>query len=464
MRIPPKHIESRLVGLLALVVAGCVNPATTACLLTADNRLDSRPLFYGTWMLTMLLALLGSRTLFRGERLPRGLSRILVVAFSAALTFYGTLLLDRLAGRLLLAPAQHLIFPANSAVRYQTPEFDVTARVNHLGFRDQEYPAGKGNKFRIVVIGDSFTFGWGVALPDTWVKQLEQMLQAADPAVEVLNLGRSGGSPETYADIAARALPVLQPDLVLVAVLQGNDLYQSIAEPGPPSLAPGFPRQHLWRIALANAYPNFLRLLRQAALVSAVKPVWQQQARVIEQGLAPEQRQRLQRLDPVVRQYFRAGSLNPDLLLDNIRDPDLYLKLEAVQHAEVKKGIRRMSFHLARLRDLASRHGAATWLVSVPNKYYLCAQTMREHRRLGLHLDTTLINHNAPDSILAAEAARLRLPLFRAAGLQQHCRDKKLYYTYDGHFTPAGNLLFAAGVYAEIKEPLRQLRRQQNRR
>lgn len=459
MRTPPASIESRLIGLLALLVALCVNPATTAYLLTADNRLDSRAVFYGSWILTMLLALLGSQTLVRGRHLARAWSRALLVAFSAILTVYLTIGADRLAGRLLLPPAQSLIFPPNAAVRYQTPEFDITACTNHLGFRDYAYPVEKKGKFRILVIGDSFTFGWGVALADTWVKQLEQKLQAEDAAVEVLNLGRSGASPETYADIATRSIPLLQPDLVLVAVLQGNDLYQSIAAPAPPPTgAPGLPRPHLLRIALANAYPNFLRLLQQTVLQSEVRPVWQQQAKAIEQSLSPGQRQRLQQMDPEVREYFRAGHLNPDLVLDHLRDPDLYLKLEQVHHPQLQKGIRRMSFYLDRTREVASRHGAATWLLAVPHKYYLCGETMREHSLLGLRLDTSLVRRNAPDSILAAQAARLHLPLLQPQSLKKHCRDKKLYYKYDGHFTPAGNRLFAQAVFAAIQQPLQQLR------
>jgi hypothetical protein len=117
-----------------------------------------------------------------------------------------------------------------------------------------------------------------------------------------------------------------------------------------------------------------------------------------------------------------------------------------------------MSFYLERTRELASRHGAAIWLVAVPNKYYLCQETMREHHKLGLRLDTALVHHNAPDSILAAEAARLHLPLVQPESLRKHCRDKKLYYTYDGHFTPVGNQLFAEAVFAAIQQPLRALR------
>ena len=78
----------------------------------------------------------------------------------------------------------------------------------------------------MLAIGDSFTFGWGVSLEESWPKVLEATLRQAGVAVEVANLGFPGGSPVDYANIATRAVPALQPDLVLVAVLQGDDLGQ----------------------------------------------------------------------------------------------------------------------------------------------------------------------------------------------------------------------------------------------
>ena len=55
-------------------------------------------------------------------------------------------------------------------------------RINAAGFReDMEYPLPKTEEaFRIMAIGDSFTFGMGVDLENTYSKQLERLLQKED--------------------------------------------------------------------------------------------------------------------------------------------------------------------------------------------------------------------------------------------------------------------------------------------
>lgn len=62
--------------------------------------------------------------------------------------------------------------------------------INSAGFRDYEYSQEKPDTvFRILMLGDSFTFGWGVGLNNTVPKKLEQLLNTGDLRVEVLNFG-----------------------------------------------------------------------------------------------------------------------------------------------------------------------------------------------------------------------------------------------------------------------------------
>lgn len=68
--------------------------------------------------------------------------------------------------------------------------------INSLGLRDRadltwEKPAGQR---RVVCIGDSFTFGWGVAEPLTWVRLVEGTLnkQAGTDDVRLVNCGAVG--------------------------------------------------------------------------------------------------------------------------------------------------------------------------------------------------------------------------------------------------------------------------------
>lgn len=64
--------------------------------------------------------------------------------------------------------------------------------INSRGLRDREYPYEKpASTYRILMLGDSITFGWGVALDDTVSKRLERMLNAAGGGrrFEVINTG-----------------------------------------------------------------------------------------------------------------------------------------------------------------------------------------------------------------------------------------------------------------------------------
>jgi lysophospholipase L1-like esterase len=77
----------------------------------------------------------------------------------------------------------------------------VANSINSKGFRDREFPTERlGNIYRIAVLGDSVTYGLGLELNDTFAKQLERKLNAAEQArysenpvqYEVLNFGVNG--------------------------------------------------------------------------------------------------------------------------------------------------------------------------------------------------------------------------------------------------------------------------------
>ena len=92
--------------------------------------------------------------------------------------------------------------------------------INSLGFRDEEFPEEKPEGvFRILVLGDSMTFGPAVSLERTYPKLLEQLLNesaAAGSHYQVINAGTSGYN--TLQELATwrGAGVVLEPDLVIV--------------------------------------------------------------------------------------------------------------------------------------------------------------------------------------------------------------------------------------------------------
>src|SRR5690606_33430903 len=68
----------------------------------------------------------------------------------------------------------------------------VPVDINSAGYRDREHPIDKQpGSVRIMMIGDSLTFGWGVKVEDTVAKKLETRLggRSDTPAIEVINAG-----------------------------------------------------------------------------------------------------------------------------------------------------------------------------------------------------------------------------------------------------------------------------------
>lgn len=62
--------------------------------------------------------------------------------------------------------------------------------ISSQGLRDREFDSTPApGRTRILMLGDSLAFGWGVPVDKTYSKRLEQMLRAADHDVEVINTG-----------------------------------------------------------------------------------------------------------------------------------------------------------------------------------------------------------------------------------------------------------------------------------
>ena len=65
---------------------------------------------------------------------------------------------------------------------------DVRVETNSDGLRDREYPVERSDKYRIIFLGDSLTFGWGAEREDTFEYLLEERLSQTHNA-EILNFG-----------------------------------------------------------------------------------------------------------------------------------------------------------------------------------------------------------------------------------------------------------------------------------
>ncbi len=108
-------------------------------------------------------------------------------------------------------------------------EFSHRVDTNALGLRGAEPRPRQANTFRIVCLGDSFTWGFGVRTSETFAARLESILTEKYPAldVQVLNAGVPGyGTADQLHFLESRS-EILDPDLVLVQFLPETDFMEN---------------------------------------------------------------------------------------------------------------------------------------------------------------------------------------------------------------------------------------------
>jgi lysophospholipase L1-like esterase len=96
----------------------------------------------------------------------------------------------------------------------------MQVRTNSLGMRGGEPAPEDPSLFRIVVLGDSFTFGFGVAEEESYPVVLERILNGSPAArqrrYEVLNLGVVGYNTRDEARVLERRALPLDPRAVII--------------------------------------------------------------------------------------------------------------------------------------------------------------------------------------------------------------------------------------------------------
>jgi len=166
-----------------------------------------------------------------------------------------------------LVPGATFTFQREAAIRHGlSPDYldtweHITYRINALGLRGTEVNIAKPtNTVRILVLGDSVAFGWGIEEEDTFVYQLQQHLNQAttSKSFEVWNGGVPGYA--TWQELAylAEKGATFHPDLVLVAFLF-NDVDGNNEAAQKQLLGMGTGGRTLMSLTTKSAFLCFLR-------------------------------------------------------------------------------------------------------------------------------------------------------------------------------------------------------------
>jgi len=146
-------------------------------------------------------------------------------------------------------------------------EYRVPIRINSLGYRDREFSLGRQpGTCRILALGDSFTFGWGVREEETYSTLLEADLnaRAAGARVEIINAGyASGYAPDTALVYFRTQGFRLRPQIVLLGFFEGNDVSDELYTAWPTTDEEGWPT----RVATDLYYIDTVGRLRTAGWI-----------------------------------------------------------------------------------------------------------------------------------------------------------------------------------------------------
>lgn len=97
-------------------------------------------------------------------------------------------------------------------------DFRATYTTNIHGLRGPEIGLKTGK--RIVVVGDSYTFGWGVNEGEDYPSILAGLTKG-----EVINFGVPGTNPFNFYNYIANYVATLEPDTVLVSLFEVRNTY-----------------------------------------------------------------------------------------------------------------------------------------------------------------------------------------------------------------------------------------------
>lgn len=139
----------------------------------------------------------------------------------------------------------HVTLLPNARARVETQEYDVAISINGQGLRmDREVNGSKAPEGRrVLVLGDSFPFGWGVKADEAFPSILERRAVSRGLPVEVINFGMTKGlGPDTYYAAFREPVPI-EADVVVVSFSIANDLTDRPLTKWPELDATGLPKR-----------------------------------------------------------------------------------------------------------------------------------------------------------------------------------------------------------------------------
>lgn len=449
-------MEKRLLAFLLLFTAILWNPINALWLYSGTTMAHS--LAMTAVLIALPLACLLVRFLILKDRLrlhKRLVNTLFFACFTSVILFVLVALNAALKGPEVKEQGHTgLIFEPNTSANYNTSEFNYTAQINALGLRNREIEVNKVDSvFRIACFGDSWTYGWGVNIENSWPMQLEQVLNSKGIGkVEIINCGQGGQYTETYKNYINKVVPMLKPDLVLVGVLQVDDLAQvfenefqsadkeeakQLHSKGYMSKIKGWLQN--W---LSASFGNFLAKIKAASKSEIdIKGAWRKSANALLNECNTMQHLRFHTLPDSVQAMFLSGDLNPGLIQYYIDFPDRGLIFNDPAHPATQFALNGMKQDFVEMKKTCDEHQAKLVLISMPTNQFTGHLVYRTPMDV---LNPYFESHNNIDSMYQAVATNVQIDFINLTNAFRQLQPKdKYFFQYDGHPNELGYLEIA---------------------
>lgn len=138
------------------------------------------------------------------------------------------------------------IFIPNMDISDTSFEWNVRYHINEDGFREKSGIKEKAKDvYRILILGDSFTEGFGIRQDKRFSSLTESLLNKNGRKAEIINLGVRGYNLAQYYCVFQRAYEKYKPDLVIIAAVSADLDVVSEASPLEVGMVCFRPHYHL---------------------------------------------------------------------------------------------------------------------------------------------------------------------------------------------------------------------------
>lgn len=315
-------------------------------------------------------------------------------------------------------------YTPGSKWRFTHPEYSVEYTINMQGFRDRKehvIPKPEG-VVRVLLVGDSFTFGQGVDYEETWPVLVEKHLDESGKGhIELIKAGIQGMDTRSEFILIQRLLEKYECDAVVLGFLI-NDLYTN-------SLY-GIDDWQTFAGQASNLNLDSNAVSRQS---------WSKTVQKV--FMHNDQRNSFHLLTLVKRVLTSNDAAYCRLYLMAPNRGD-WLTTPLAPHLKKKLGITQRLF--LRIVDYCKNFGAKFIVLSMPQQFQVL---FYEQAKLSKDIDVGIYDRHFEE--LAESQSFVWVSTLSDFTDSDH-KKEELFYRLDGHLTPKGNQIAAKSFIKNI--------------